>query len=252
FNALSEGPFGPDVSVDPESLSSLLRAATVGELCVGLAHDFKNLLSVVSCGIDGCLQEIDNRREIPESSKQLLLQYLHGMRRASNTAKSLCDNVQSVGLRKTYRTREYVREIVEVSTALFQNALKYDGILENKSATLQNNADPWHNAAMVAPEVQLCILNILINAVQHGGRNPIEITINSKADSNNVFLEIANNGKPVPEEIRDSLLEEPLSSHCNQGYGLFISAMNLREMGGDLGFTSNEEQTVFTLKLPKA
>ncbi|MBD3210795.1 hypothetical protein GF318_05420, partial [Candidatus Micrarchaeota archaeon] len=47
FNALSEGPFGPDVSVDPESLSSLLRAATVGELCVGLAHDFKNLLSVV-------------------------------------------------------------------------------------------------------------------------------------------------------------------------------------------------------------
>jgi signal transduction histidine kinase len=105
-------------------------------------------------------------------------------------------------------------------------------------------------ANMVYSDTQLAIVNIMLNAVEHGIEKKGTIEIRGYRDEAFVFIEIENDGRPVHENIRAKLLNAPVTEHCNNGFGLYSSAKSIRAFGGDISFESDSGSTVFSIMLP--
>lgn len=102
------------------------------------------------------------------------------------------------------------------------------------------------------------ISNLLVNAVQHGFTStPVTLTLS--ADSRSVMLDFHNQGKEIPEEALRVIFEhlkrhhpgESLTPRGSFGLGLFIAHEVATAHGGSVEVRSAEEQTVFSVTLPR-
>ena len=102
------------------------------------------------------------------------------------------------------------------------------------------------------------LANLVGNAVQHGEpRSPIDLRIDGGDDD--VVIEVANRGEPVPpallpfifDAFRKSRTVHP-SKHHGLGLGLFIAQQIVRSHGGTIAVTSSaSEGTTFCVRLPR-
>jgi len=226
------------LSDDRKKTLDLAHSASVGEVSVGMAHDLNNVLTSLWGGVDILLESLQPITN-PHVSK-----IMQEMRSVLETGMLITRRFGQVGSKKRVLNEENLRELVESALSLARPSFQC------KKVSVENNVGPDVMVAIVSNDVQLTILNIVINAVEHGFQENGRIRIDAHAADENVFLRIENDGLPIPDEIRGSLFKEPLSSHCNLGYGLYISAMNIRSFGGDIDFVSDQEKTVFIVRLP--
>lgn len=88
-----------------------------------------------------------------------------------------------------------------------------------------------------------------IDAMEAGGKVEIE----SRADGEYAVLEIRDNGKGIPEEIRETLFQ-PFVTHGKKhgtGLGMAIAKRIVESHGGSIGFDSKlGEGTTFTIRIP--
>lgn len=99
-------------------------------------------------------------------------------------------------------------------------------------------------------QLELAIVELLDNALEHGGRAP-SVTIDAANRPEGVLLEIRDDGPGIPEEER-ALIQRELDidqlAH-SQGLGLWYVRWVLDAYGGDLEFEVDEGTTV-RLALP--
>ena len=103
------------------------------------------------------------------------------------------------------------------------------------------------------------LANLVGNAVQHGEpRSPIGLRIDGL--ENEVVIEVANRGEPIPpaalpfifEAFRQGRTDRP-SRTLGLGLGLFIAQQIARSHGGSISVTSSQgDGTTFRLRLPRA
>jgi len=99
------------------------------------------------------------------------------------------------------------------------------------------------------------VSNLLSNAVTHGARGK-PVTVTARDDGSEFLLSVANTGDPIPRETMDLLFEpftraETRESQNGLGLGLFIAQQIAKGHGGLLTAQSDEQQTVFTLRMPR-
>ena len=80
------------------------------------------------------------------------------------------------------------------------------------------------------------------------------LTLRTRADDDAVFVEIADDGPGVPEEVRDRLFE-PFVTTKPTGEGSGLGLENARRIierrhGGSLNFSTGPEGTTFCVRLP--
>ena len=98
--------------------------------------------------------------------------------------------------------------------------------------------------------------NLLGNAVSHGSADgPIRVEAFTGSDA--FVLSVANVGDPIPEEVRSQLFEPffrgaQRASRNGLGLGLFIASEVARAHDGRLEVSSDEQQTRFTLTMPRS
>ena len=97
------------------------------------------------------------------------------------------------------------------------------------------------------------VSNLVANALQHGS-DPIRVTVEDEGAT--VVLRVANRGAPIPKESMPSLFD-PFrraagDDKARLGLGLYIVAEVVRRHGGTVGVASTDEETVFTVRLPRA
>ena len=99
------------------------------------------------------------------------------------------------------------------------------------------------------------VSNLVANAIQHGD-DPIVVTAEAQGDV--VVVSVANRGEPIPEAALPSLFEPfrrgfaDSSDKARLGLGLFIVAEIARRHGGEVDVSSTRQETVFTIRLPRA
>ncbi len=102
------------------------------------------------------------------------------------------------------------------------------------------------------------ISNLLGNAVQHGSSAPITLAALSSAAG--VELSVHNSGPVIPGEILSTIFN-PMKRHRHTGdstpagslgLGLFIAHEVATAHGGTIIVSSTHEETVFTVRLPRA
>ena len=100
--------------------------------------------------------------------------------------------------------------------------------------------------------IEQILINLISNAIYalEGIETP-RIWLIAKVDENDKpLLNVADNGKGIPEEIRDKIFIPFFSTRKDgSGIGLSLSRQMMRLHGGTLTMTSTPgEKTVFTLK----
>ncbi|MEX2579274.1 MAG: HAMP domain-containing sensor histidine kinase [Verrucomicrobiales bacterium] len=103
------------------------------------------------------------------------------------------------------------------------------------------------------------ISNLLGNAVQHGcADSPITLTATPKAAE--VQLTVHNRGATIPEDILGAVFDPMRSRQTGEhsvpagsvGLGLYIAREVANAHGGSIAVASADEETVFTVQLPRA
>ncbi|MEM7438276.1 MAG: ATP-binding protein, partial [Pseudomonadota bacterium] len=100
------------------------------------------------------------------------------------------------------------------------------------------------------------LINLIANALKHGGAERPEINISVRSADGEVELDVADNGSGIQAEEVD-LIFEKFSRLASQqdagsaGLGLPISREIMRNLGGSLRYVGGAEGAVFRLNLPE-
>lgn len=232
-----------------QTIGKLVHMALIGEVFVGLAHDFRNVLSVIAPNLEALGELIEN--SAPED-KVRYSDAIGDMHTAVKIGSELCKRVQQLGSHKSEKpTREDVRELVESSIRMSKVVI-YNQHEKGKNVVIENRIIEPLYADMVFSEVQMAVLNIFFNAIRHSGslgREP-KVVVDTYSVGDRIYISITNNGPPIPEEIRGSLFQKPLTSFCVHGYGLYIAAKNIATFDGKISFETDSDSTTFFISLP--
>ncbi len=109
-----------------------------------------------------------------------------------------------------------------------------------------------------AARMHQVLANLLNNAVQHGQRG-FPVVLVARTSEQSLVLQVKNRGRPIAPELLqvvfDPLVQIPTEDSSelftNLGLGLFIAREIVLAHGGTIGATSSDEETVFTVELPR-
>jgi PAS domain S-box-containing protein len=91
--------------------------------------------------------------------------------------------------------------------------------------------------------------NLISNSIRHGNASRVDVTIEEKGDF--CEIRIADNGKGIPDEIKDLIFDEGFSygDAKGSGLGLYISKRIIEAYNGTINVKGNESGAVFIIRL---
>ncbi len=226
-----------------EELLRMAELAMKGDIATGVVHDVNNLL----CAVMGNMEFLASkaRERMPEMKSTVA-----EMQVSLEAICAAMGRMRGLLLSKKDVIEVNVSDLVDSAFLLIKKQLQVEWRMKGKEVSVVNAVPSSLQAVMIYGDVQLAIVNIMLNAVEHGIEKKGKIEIRGYRQGSRVIIEIENNGKPVPESVRGELLKKPVTVDCNQGYGLYASAKSLRTFGAELSYESDSEATVFTITLP--
>jgi len=213
-----------------------------------LGHDLRSPLHAVSM-VAGILEE---HEELTGLAKKMASQIVVSVRAMERMITDLLDFTgTSLGAKMNITrhpmdlgalSREVIEEIRTVhSQRAFDLEIHGDGHGQWDSARLRQ-----------------LISNLLNNAVQHGSPTaPIALFVDGSEDD--VVIGVRNHGTPIPQEAL-TLIFDPLRRNSSQersrpagsiGLGLYIAREIASAHDGTIKVSSTEEETVFSVQLPR-
>lgn len=94
--------------------------------------------------------------------------------------------------------------------------------------------------------------NLVGNAVEHGGKGAIRITILAREVDCKYEFVVSNDGNPIEEEIAKKIFREPSLSGGSRGRGLYLIGKIVEMHGGEIYYDDASSVPRFVLTLPKA
>jgi PAS domain S-box-containing protein len=92
--------------------------------------------------------------------------------------------------------------------------------------------------------------NLFANAVIHGEPNQIDVRNVNGTNFTGIRLHIVNDGKPIPQDIRDNIFNRGFSTHdSGKGLGLYLVKKLVEAQGWTISLVSSETPT-FQLSIP--
>ena len=228
---------------NPEELLHMAELAMKGDIATGVVHDVNNLL----CALMGNMEFLASqaREKMPDMKSTVA-----EMQVSLEAICAAMGRMRGLLLSKKDLVQASVSELVDSAFLLIKKQLQVEWRMKGKEVSVVNAVPSSLQAVMIYGDVQLAIVNIMLNAVEHGIEKKGKIEVRGYRQGSRAIIEIENNGKPVPESVRGELLKKPVTIDCNHGYGLYASAKSLRTFGAELSYESDSEATVFTIMLP--
>lgn len=199
------------------------KMESVGMLAGGLAHDFRNLLTV----IHGYSEMIDHIEDDPTIKK-----YANGIDGATRKAEQMVTSLLQFAKQSTGEiTTMNINDIVENVTNLVSPMLIKENITIEKrlSESLPSLKGDPHLIEQV-------IMNLVINAkdaMPDGGKIKVETSITDVNEDNSIHpllcpgehvtLRISDSGTGIPEEIKDRIFEPFFTTKGAKGTGLGLA-----------------------------
>ena len=247
WEVIGLGAIGVDVT-ETKRLNEMLiqtqRMDLLGQMAGGLAHDFKNLLAVIS-GYGKLISEISTEPKIQEFANNILL--------ANERANSLTKNLLTFSRGETVKNEpfvlnEVVEEVKKLLPAILGRKIRLTVELPDNRFTVKGDADKIHQ----------CLLNLCINARDALGQKEGvgAVIIRIKHDTNPlwVLLEVEDTGPGIPPDIIARIFDPFFTTKKKgEGTGLGLSVVYgiVKTHGGDILVDSRpSEGATFTIRLP--
>ncbi len=201
------------------------KMAAVGQLAAGMAHEINNPLAAIIANAQLIIREAKDNVDIVESA-DLIEQA--GVR-ASQTIRDLL----RFSRQESYTfTETDLNESIEKVVSLLQFQL----VKKNAKINLDLQPDiPIINAS--EDHLQSVWVNLVVNALDAAGENPLEITITTRYANGEFITLVADNGEGIPED-RLSKIFTPFyttkSPGSGTGLGLSICHRIVTNHGGEM------------------
>jgi len=253
------------------------KMAAVGQLAAGVAHEINNPIGFITsnlgtlaedvkklfslldtvdevrtdlpaprrAGLDAAIQQADLtylREDVPD----LIRESLDGLARV----KRIVSDLQEFSRADDGQwTAVNLNEVFESALNVASNALKY-------KATLVKDLQTLPPVVCIATQLNQVLVNLLVNAAQALDKDKQgTITVRSGASTDKVWLEVADNGCGMTQEVQKRIFEpfyttKPVGQ--GTGLGLSISWEIIARHHGTLEVNSSQRQgTTFRITLPQ-
>jgi two-component system cell cycle sensor histidine kinase/response regulator CckA len=216
----------------------------LGQMAGGLAHDFKNLLAVIS-GYGKLISEISTEPKIQEFANNILL--------ANDRAFSLTKNLLTFSRGETVKNEPFViNEVVEEVKKLLP------AILGRKIRLMVEVTDKRFTVKGDSGKIHQCLLNLFINSRDAMAQNEDggTVVIRLQHDTNPlwVLIEVEDTGPGIPPDIISRIFDPFFTTKKKgEGTGLGLSVVYgiVKTHGGDILVDSRPgEGATFTIRLP--
>ena len=238
-----------------ERLRKAQRLEAVGRLAGGIAHDFKNQLTVIA----GYCESLDKR--LPENSVEA--KYLHQVRRAAQRSTTLTDQLLSFSRRQTLRPR--VLNLNRILQELHDAMARMIG----EDVRLQFQVgEEVPNVELDRAQLERALLNLATNArdAMPGGGDMVVRTFTARSGElgfrqvsdlpvgTYAALQMVDSGTGMPPDIQRRAFEPFFTTkEVGKGTGLGLSMVYgfVRQSGGTVEAESVEGRgTTVTLYFP--
>jgi PAS domain S-box-containing protein len=246
WKTLGLGGIGVDVT-ETKRLNEILiqtqRMELLGQMAGGLAHDFKNLLSVVS-GYSRLIADMSNEQKIQD--------YASNIQIANDRAAGLVKNLLTFSSGETVRNEPFlINDVVEEVKKLLPPIL-------GRTIRLFVEVEPKHYQIRGdSGKIHQCLLNLCINARdalcdREGGK--VLMRLKDDAEAGWCFLEVEDNGPGIPPDIIGRIFDPFFSTKKKQegtGLGLSVVYGVVKSHGGEIMVDSRPgEGVTFSIRLP--
>jgi signal transduction histidine kinase len=259
------------------------KLASLGQLTAGIAHEIKNPLNFVNNFselsvelIEEIRDEVMAYRNVPLQDQGIeeILELLKGIEvnlktihkhgsRADSIVKSMLEHSRGgSGKMEPTNLNALVKEFVN---------LTFHGMRANKDAI---NVDIVYQldentgtVPLIAEDFSRVVINLTNNAFdamreklstfsdQASDDYEPELTVRTKAEKGEVFIDIEDNGPGIPKEVKDKILQPFFTTKKGtQGTGLGLSITNdiIKAHGGNLTInTTPHKGSTFRISIPR-
>jgi two-component system, NtrC family, sensor kinase len=226
-----------------DSLIQNEKMAAVGQLAAGMAHEINNPLAAIIANAQLITREAKDNADIVESA-DLIEQA--GVR-ASQTIRDLL----RFSRQESYTfTQTDLNESIEKVVSLLQFQL----VKKNAKIKLDLETDiPIINAS--EDHLQSVWVNLIVNALDAGGEEPLEITVTTRYANGEFITLVADNGQGIPQDKLSKIFTPfytTKSPGSGTGLGLSICHRIVTNHGGEIRVESRiGHGTRFIVILPE-
>jgi PAS domain S-box-containing protein len=226
-----------------EQLARSEKLSALGQLAMGMAHDFTNLLQAIL----GHTQLIAH-----EPSPERLRRGL------STIEQAVRDGVETVGRIRRFARRDVDRRLERVDLRdVVRQALEIvqprwsQSDLRGTPITVRQKLDPVPGILARGAELREALINLVLNSVDampQGG----SIIVATRHEGDWVLLSVTDSGTGIPPEVRRRVFE-PFFTTKESGTGLGLSIVSgiISSYGGTIDVDSELGiGTTFTIRLP--
>jgi signal transduction histidine kinase len=217
------------------------RLATIGQMASSISHDLRHSLATVMANAEFLSESNRSKAERDELYHEVLI--------AVNQMTDLIDSLLEFS-----RTRESLRptygDLEDVIEHSIQSVHAHPEFHSVRITTqTEGPTDGWFDSRKLERVFQ----NLLVNACEAVSPVSGEIHVTLQATASTIEIRVADNGRGIPELVRDRLFE-PFVSHGKEngtGLGLTVVQKIVQDHGGDVSVESTSPQgTVFLVVLP--
>ena len=217
------------------------RLATIGQMASSISHDLRHSLATVMANAEFLSESNRSKAERDELYHEVLV--------AVNQMTDLIDSLLEFS-----RTRESLRptygDLEDVIEHCVQSMHAHPEFHSVRITThTVGPTDGWFDSRKLERVFQ----NLLVNACEAVSPGSGDIQISLRATGTSIAIRVADNGRGIPDLVRDRLFE-PFVSHGKEngtGLGLTVVQKIVQDHGGDVIVESTSSQgTVFLVVLP--
>jgi len=222
------------------------RLASLGQMLANIAHQWRQPLTQLNLSLfnikkEAHKQNLDELDKIQNNAKQIIKNMSQTIDDFTNFFKPNKENV-----------RFNIRESINEAIALLGKTIIQESI--------SIRTDIIHIATLegVPNELTQIFINLLQNSKDAFNINHISnkiIRINVQVLDDIIYVEFIDNAGGIPHDIIDKIFEPYFTTKhqfSGTGIGLFMSKMICEQsFNGSMDVKSKENETIFTIKLPK-
>ena len=152
-------------------------------------------------------------------------------------------------LRMISKSYEITPKKIDLDKAIKESIEYHTDILKEKKINVHYEEN---KIKVMADEMLSNIFsNIIENAIKHGKCKNIYIEV--REENGYYVVDIKNDGKEIPEEIKDKLFKMGVKGKGSSGSGLGLHLVKkiVERYGGRIEVKSNKKETAFSIYLPK-